>query len=444
MSQLKAVRQQRGWSQARTIAALQAQARAAGVEVPGAASLKTQMSRWENGHRSPNAFYRRLLEQVFGLSAAELGLTTERADVNDTLDVGTTWEESAHRATHLWREDMNRRELLKSTGFAAAAFVGPPVVKALVSKVPAEPSRAGAGRSVGERDVQVIRDMISNFGGIDNQHGGGTIRRAAVGYLSNEVGPLLTAGRFAPAAGRSLFAASAELTLLVGWMSHDVGAHALGQRYLIQALGLARSANDDALISEIMAAMSHQAIFLKDGHTAIDLARAANQIAQRRGISTLSAEAHVMEAHGHATNGDAASCAHSLSAAEKALDTADRTSDPGWIGYFDESYLAAKFGHCFVALGESANAVRFAERSLQMDTRRYARGYAFNLSLLAHAHAHGGEVEQACAVGEQAVTASTGLQSSRAVTYVQRLRRALPDHAPCVQQLDTRLAGLVA
>jgi hypothetical protein len=50
-----------------------------------------------------------------------------------------------------------------------------------------------------------------------------------------------------------------------------------------------------------------------------------------------------MEAHGHARAGEAAACASALSAAEIALDRADRSSDPHWIGYFDEAYLLAKF-----------------------------------------------------------------------------------------------------
>jgi hypothetical protein len=71
-----------------------------------------------------------------------------------------------------------------------------------------------------------------------------------------------------------------------------------------------------------------------------------------------------MEAHGHARAGEAAACASALSAAEIALDQADRSSDPHWIGYFDEAYLSAKFGHCLRELNDHQNALPFAERSL--------------------------------------------------------------------------------
>lgn len=444
VNQLKAARERRNWSQSRAIAAIQSNARSLGCEVPAAASLKTQLSRWENGHRTPDVFYRRLLGQTYGQTAEQLGIG--RGDANNTkcgLDVARTWQDAAVNASHLWEEDMNRRSFLKSVGFAASAFAGPSF-GALVWSRTEHPSRATGARSVDDHDVHAIQEMTSGFGSIDNKHGGGQIRTAAVGFLTNEVAPPLHQGRFNARIGHSLFVAAAELTQLVGWMSHDVGAHGLGQRYLIQALSLAKAANDEALMGEILAAMSHQATYLGDGAQAIDLARAAGQIGQRRGVAALVAESHVMEAHGHATLGQHVNCAKSLHSAEAALDRADRSSDPHWIGYFDEAYLAARFGHCFRILGDSTNAVRFAERSLIMNSDRYARGHAFNLTLLAHSHAQCGNVEQACQIGQKAVAATAGLRSERAVTYLRDFRRDLPGNAAAVQILDETLAGLTA
>ena len=50
-------------------------------------------------------------------------------------------------------------------------------------------------------------------------------------------------------------------------------------------------------------------------------------------------------------------------------------NNPAWLSYFDEAYLAARMGHCFRALGESAHAERYARRSLNMDGR-FVRGKA--------------------------------------------------------------------
>lgn len=71
---LRAARRERGWSQgaaARELAALAA--RGAGTAAtPG--SLKTQLSRWENGHATPAPEHRALLAELYGRSATELGL----------------------------------------------------------------------------------------------------------------------------------------------------------------------------------------------------------------------------------------------------------------------------------------------------------------------------------------------------------------------------------
>jgi transcriptional regulator with XRE-family HTH domain len=74
---LRAARVARGWSQsdaAREIAGLGGRR---GVPVAAAASLKTLLSRWENGHVLPEPQYRELLAELFGRTAAELGLEPE-------------------------------------------------------------------------------------------------------------------------------------------------------------------------------------------------------------------------------------------------------------------------------------------------------------------------------------------------------------------------------
>lgn len=203
----------------------------------------------------------------------------------------------------------------------------------------------------------------------------------------------------------------------------------LAQQYMIQALWLSATAGDRALGAEILAAMSHQAAYVGASIEAIDLARAAGRAAAEAGVAAIGAESAVLEAHGHAVGGDAASCAHALDRAEHALDRADRTSDPQWIGYFDEAYLAAKFGHCFASLGRGDLARRFTAKSLDMDGRRYARGRQFNLALLALAHAQSGELEPASDFGVQAADAAEGLQSRRARDYLADIADRLAPHA---------------
>ena len=65
MNALRQARIELGWSQSRLIAELQKQARSLGATLPSAKSLKTQVSRWENGHRTPDAFHQRLFAMAY-------------------------------------------------------------------------------------------------------------------------------------------------------------------------------------------------------------------------------------------------------------------------------------------------------------------------------------------------------------------------------------------
>ena len=77
---LRAARRARGWSQTDAARELAALARAAGGPVAAPASLKSLLSRWENGHASPDPAYRALLAELYGRTAAELDLVSGAGD----------------------------------------------------------------------------------------------------------------------------------------------------------------------------------------------------------------------------------------------------------------------------------------------------------------------------------------------------------------------------
>jgi len=377
--------------------------------------------------------YQRLLAQVYAQPASSLGFVSATDDnmAGVGITYADTWTEGIDHVTALWSLDVDRRTLLRGFLFSAAACGGP-VLRWLVADDGELVSRDSGSRLVRDVDIATIRNMTTAYRGLDNQHGGGSVRESAVRYLHHEVAPLLKEARFDKNFGGQLLQATAELTQLVGWMTYDAADHGAAQRYLLQALRLAQAAGDRALGAEILAAMSHQASYVGEGATAVDLARAAGRTAREVGVPALVAEAAVLEAQGHATRADEAACTKALTAAETALDRADRAADPQWISYFDEAYLSAKFGHCFKALGRPNQTAQFAERSLDMDPK-YVRGRAFNLSLLATAHAEQGNVEAACTVGRQAAAIARQLDSVRAVEYVSEVAGRL---APFAGQPD--------
>ncbi|MCW2720128.1 helix-turn-helix transcriptional regulator, partial [Pseudonocardia sp.] len=78
---LRAARMRQGWSQSDTAREIVALARRRGEPVAAAASLKTLLSRWENGHVVPEPQYRALLAELLGCTPAELGIDPDARDV---------------------------------------------------------------------------------------------------------------------------------------------------------------------------------------------------------------------------------------------------------------------------------------------------------------------------------------------------------------------------
>jgi len=367
-----------------------------------------------------------LIAEVLSMS---LGRRINAADVGfrkvgELPDLGLRfsplWRDTIETVTALWRNDLERRQFIIGSIFSAGAYATsairwlttPPAPIGL----PASPTRQVSGP-----DIEAFREVTQTFLRLDNLFGGGRARPTVVHYLHDEVAPLLSDGRYTEPIGQELFAAAAELTRLAGWMAYDLEQHGLAQRYLIQALRLAREADDYALGGEILAGMSHQAVYIGKADDALDLARAAHDSAVKGGHPALMAESLIMQAHALAVSKEPAACGKALNAAEQAFERSTADVTPAWLRYFDEAYMAAKFGHCFKELGDGNKAEQFALRSLDM-VDGYVRGRAFNIVLLANAHLQQKDLDQACAMGAQALELGTGLQSARTIRYIRDLR----------------------
>lgn len=314
-----------------------------------ALSSRSRLSEYETGKALPPEDVAARIDAALragGELVAILSSVRRAISAAEGLEFSTSWPRAVEVAAGLWRGDIEKRRLLRNAAFTASAFMMP----AMRAMVPLQEHPTGEGkREVDEPDVETIRRVTSTLRTLDNEFGGGHIRETAVRFLDAEVSPMLH-GRFSEPVGRSLFTATAELIQLAGWAAYDAGMHGLAQRYLIQALRFAVTAQNLPLGAEILAAMSHQAAYLRALADSMDLARAAARLATDAGVEAILAETAVLEAHGHALAGDERACAVALDRAEKTLDRADRQRDPQWIGYFDEAYLSARFGHCFAAL----------------------------------------------------------------------------------------------
>ncbi|EFF90643.1 sporulation protein [Streptomyces sp. e14] len=289
--------------------------------------------------------------------------------------------------------------------------------------------RNRAEREVGQRvtagDIAALRSVGELFRTLDDMYGGGHARQALVRYLEHECEPMLR-GTYGEQTGRRLFAATADLTRLLGWTSYDIAAHGLAQRYFVQALRLAQAAGDRAYGAYVLVTMSRQAVYLAHGREAVQLARVAQQGVGASVPPVVQALLHSAEARGHAVLGEARACTTSLMRAERALEAA-RPGDevPFWARFFDEAQLADEFGHCHRDLQQYRPAAQYAERSLQLRAPVYARSRLFCRVVLATARLGLGDLDQACRLGAEAASQAADMRSVRANEYVRDFERRL-------------------
>jgi hypothetical protein len=275
-------------------------------------------------------------------------------------------------------------------------------------------------------DVQRFRATVDMFVQLDDRFGGGHARQSLIQYLSSDADRLLR-GRFGDDVGRELHSAVGEATLLAAWMTYDsTPSSGLAQRYFVQALALAKAADDRLLGASILDAMSHQATYTGWFSDAANLARAARTGTGNVATPTLVAHFHTMEARALARLGDAKGCDRALAEAVREFDRRNPDNDPEWIRYFNEVELNAEFGHCYRDLGRTHDAVQYAIQGiLAPDDAAFARSDFFVAIVLSDAHLAAGDVEQACATVLKALAAGEQIRSARCVGYLREFSKHL-------------------
>ncbi|MGW8551500.1 hypothetical protein [Streptomyces tubercidicus] len=390
--------------------------------------MKRRIASWENGHSVPDEFYGPVVCETLAMSPAELGLSHLTGKDSALLDAGypASPEAAIANVDRLWRADLNGYEPLLQAGASEPAW-SEASLRWLVAPDASFPKALGdRGPCVGLADVAVIKSTCDMFAQLDDRFGGDHARQSVIQYLSRDVAPMLS-GRYTEAVGRALFSTVAEATLLAGWMSYDACRHGLAQRYFLQALRLAQDGNDRRLAGSILSAMSHQATFLGQFTHAATLARAALMGISAVATPTLRAQFHAMEARALARTGDRHACENALAAAAAALESSNTDDEPEWITYFDAVELAAEAAHCFRDVRSARQAVSHAENAM---SGSHVRSDFFATMVLADAHLHVGDAEEACSVALDALDLGEQLRSARCVAYLAEFRQHLAGTGP--------------
>ncbi|MFE3195872.1 helix-turn-helix domain-containing protein [Nocardia sp. NPDC059240] len=414
---IRAARRARGWSIPILAAALTEAAQRQGVHLMSPASLKTSISRWENGHVSPDDLYSRLLAAVLYLPYAGDPLARGVEYPRDIVDTITVLDALAD-ADHGGDAALATAGAITSMGASQVVtgylFAGSPAL----ALGPAGPVR---GVEVADR----IRTTVAAMMSMDFARGGGHVRRQLLEFFRTQVVPQLHAVH-PEAVRREIFSAAAEVAQLLGWSAYDAGRHPAAIRYFVQGLRLAEEGSDQLMGGRLLANLSHQANFMGRFDDAVMYARAAQQALQGRHSPAVETMCVMMEARGLASLSDQHATALVIHRAEQIFERR-HDDEPGWIGYYDPAELAGDASHCWRDLQLAPETKTFVGEALTEDTPPRTR--AFIQMVAADGALVAGDLDEAGALAAAAVVNGGDLRSARYLQYLKDFHDRLPPGA---------------
>ncbi|GIH14712.1 helix-turn-helix domain-containing protein [Rugosimonospora africana] len=361
---LQAARIDRGWKQAQVIRAVQQQAARDGTPIASAASLKTMLSRWENGQPA-EAMYQRLLCKVYGLSPDELGFISRQ----DAQRTGT------------------RR-----------------VVPAISTDT-----------------VNYFRNVFAEHIRADNllgPHHLVEVVKAQATLLDH----LLPSARNTVKA--ELTHLACQYNEFTGWLYQDSGDSDKAMSFSDRAMDFALEADDAYKAAYVLMRKANIAIDQGRPERAIGLTEAALRHGEKL-PARIRALILSQRARAHATLRQSSDCMRSIEASDREIHRA-RIDDDDLASYCNPSYIEMEAATCWNLMDMYDAAIPVYERSLAgwpSDGLRRDQGLC--LARLTTAYVGRGDIERACATGRRAVSVVKIAMSSRSVDELLRLRTRL-------------------
>jgi len=210
---------------------------------------------------------------------------------------------------------------------------------------------------------------------------------------------------------RDLRQVQVQFADLIGWLYQDSRDFQAAQYWLDRALEWSHLAGDPGSVAFILARKSQLSADMGDASAAIATAEAAIRLG-RPGTRILAAAA-AYAAHGHALAGDGEECDRLYSQAETLLAS---SSDDGsqWAAEFcDPPYIGVQRAHSLAALGRHAEAAAGFRAAIAGLRPSYHRDHGVYLAREAVAFGWAGALDQAAALGLEALGIGTETLSAR-------------------------------
>jgi tetratricopeptide (TPR) repeat protein len=357
VTSLQTVRRQLGYSGAQVIDLLTRRAAALNLPIMNKASLKTKLSRWENGKEQPNQIYQRLFREIYGRINTELGFPDEP------------------------EEDPEVAELR---------------------------ARLAAARTIDHAIVDVFRHQVDHARHIDRRFGALT----QLDQLRTQIDQIQQLLTHCPGTQRpTLAGVLVEASTLAGWQALDRAALGQAWAHYERAKTAAREAGSAALLAHATAEQAFVLIDLDETTAAVDQLAHARDIAN--GAATPLLSAWLAAAHG-----ETLAAAGRADDARRAFDTASSLLPANPIDaalpflFLGDSHLDRWRGNALARVG-APDAIDQLTAALARLPADFVRARTGLLVDLAYAHAATGDRDAALAHVRQARRLTAQIKSDR-------------------------------
>ncbi|EHY91101.1 tetratricopeptide repeat protein [Saccharomonospora azurea] len=356
-TKLQAVRKQLDYKAADVITLLIRRADALGVPVMEQTSLKTKLSRWENGHEQVSEPYQRLFRDIYGRTNEELGFPTDD-------------------------EDDEVSELR---------------------------SRLALARSVDGAAVEAFRQQIDNARKVDRQFGGLTLLE----QLRSLIGQIEDLLSFSTARGQreALAGVLTEASTLAGWVALDRNAISQAWNHYERAKAAAREFGSTTALAHALAEQAFVLIDIGESQHAVEQLEHARSLGEGAVPPLLRAWLTAASGEGFAAAGHRDEALRAFDTAHTLLPTDPNDASLPFL-FLGDSHLDRWRGNAMAKLGEP-DAVEHLTEALPRLPKAFVRARVAMMVDLAFAHAAAGNRDQAQHYARQARQLGKQIRSDR-------------------------------
>lgn len=351
-------RKSRGWTSAQLNQQLREAASRLGLKVSSPASLRVQISGWENDKHDPDATHQLLLQEVFGLPAEALGFDAADSDQAE-----------------------------------------PSPLRALVQQ-------GGRRQELSDSLLSYFTDQLAGHARADNAAGPGFVL-ATTDLQLRQLEGLAQHGE--PEVGL-LAARYAEFT---GWLLQDSGDDVVALRHTDRAVELAEAFGDTTLTAYNLMRKSCVLTSLREWRRAASVVQKAIRLAEQEAPHLLP----VCLRQYALTQSYLRDERKAKPALQHALDLTKPTlgEEGGLSSYCTTSYVQMEAALCLLALGNPAAAADACVDALKRWPAELVRDESLCLTRLAVARSELRQVEEACDAAQQAIELVKTAPSARAI-----------------------------